>query len=251
MIRTGADHRRQNDPLWTLRTSLGAAVALLDCTVARMGIGLEAQNYFNLFGSFGSAHSATHTYGRGFERPVYHALRLYGQYVRGEMITASVEGSGSFDPWGPGASTSEEFLGRGGPVDVPYVAVYAFRSGDRDAYLLINRHLRDAIDVRLHLEGSARSPQIAIHALTGPTPTAHNEDGPTVDLTHEIRTDFDPQRPLSLAPHSAYVIVSYAEGAAVCLDEDGDGFGANPYETEGCPGGAEIVDIDDRDPTRH
>ena len=41
---------------------------------------------------------------------------------------------------------------------------------------------------------------------------------------------------LTLAPHSASVLVKYTRGAPRCLDEDEDGFGAHPTKLADCPG---------------
>lgn len=243
-----SDTSAATDPLWATRTGLAAGVAILDSSLARVRAGVEAQNYYLGVGHPGISHTGADPYGSGLVRPVMQALQLHGTFVRGELVVAALSDVPLWDPFGPGAASSTLFYGGPGPTEVPYVGVYPFRDGDRWALVLINRHLWDTLDVALLLPDGEVGPLAEIHTLTGPAPDSGNESTQEVQVVHAALDDFAIGDAIPLPPHSATVVVLRHPAAPRCLDEDGDGFGANPFEAEACSAGSTAVDPDDTNP---
>ncbi len=91
-----------------------------------------------------------------------------------------------------------------------------------------------------------------IVSLTGDSPYAYNdESSEDLHLNYTLVYNFTNNYNMTLKPHSAYMIVNYAEGAKVCLDEDGDGYGANFFELVDCTGSKTLVDPDDLNSNVH
>jgi len=247
-----------NHELANMETSLGAAIAMLDASLSLRKNGLNPINAFYVQG-FGWSWGFMDDYPHARKRPVYYAMQMYGEFQRGELLDCSVD-SGTFDPFGSAANHIAMWEGfslynlkvHNYPVDVPKIASYPFKLNERYSILLINRDLEKNIDVQLNLPYTP-SNRALIVSLSGDSPYAYNDDSPvdTVLLNFEIVNDFSNYYVMTLSPHSAYMIVNYAKGAKLCLDEDGDGYGANIYELEGCTSSQTLVDPNDLDPNIH
>jgi hypothetical protein len=193
------------------------------------------------------------------KRPAYYALQMYGEFQRGQLLNCSFS-SGTFDPFGDAANyitmwdsfSIYNLKVHNYPVNVPIIAVYPFRYNDRYSYLLINRDLEKSVNVQLDVPYTPSNRSIIV-SLTGDDPYLNNDDPPvdTVHLNYTMVNNFTDNYNITLAPHSAYMIVNYAKGAKVCLDEDGDGYGANVYELVDCSASKTLVDPDDLNPDIH
>jgi len=243
--------------LFDLEKSLGFGVSWLDMSVNMKKHGAESINLFYYQGDFGSySWSLVDAYPYEKKRPSYYLFSMYGRFVRGQMLESSVD-SPTFDPYGPGADQVDSYgCSRGGsncqnsdwgltnwkyPVDVPLVAVYPFKSGQRYSFLIINRDVNNAHDVVFTLPYTPDADAI-IHSVTGNDPELTNENTETVALQTTAITDFSDGYTLSAGPHSAYVLVNYESGASICLDDDFDGYGDNQYENECTNSGIDCAD---------
>ena len=243
--------------LANIETSLGAAIAVLDTTLSLRKNGVNPINAFYVQG-FGWTWGFMADYPYTQKRPVYYALQMYSEFQRGQLLDCSFS-SGTFDPYGDAANNFvmwENFQSYNlevhrYPVDVPKIAVYPFKYGDRYSILLINRDLEKSVDVQLSLPYSP-SNRTLIVSLTGDSPYAYNdESSENARLNYTLVYNFTDNYNMTLQPHSAYMIVNYAEGAKVCLDEDGDGYGANMYELVDCTASKTLIDPDDLNPNIH
>ncbi len=246
-----------NHEMADMETSLGAAVAILDQSLSMRKNGINPINAFYVQG-FGWSWGFMEDYAYAEKRPVFYALQMYAEFQRGQLLDCSFT-SGTFDPFGDAANNYimwENFQSYGlevhsYPVNVPKVAVYPFKYGDRYSILLINRDLENSVDVQLNLPYSP-SNRTLIVSLTGDSPFAYNdESNETTQLNFTLVHDFTNDYNMTLQPHSAYMIINYAEGAKVALDEDSDGYGANVYELVDCTASKTLVDPDDLNPDVH
>jgi alpha-L-arabinofuranosidase len=250
-----------NHELANMETSLGAAIAILDQSLSLRKNGMNPINAFYVQG-FGWTWGFMDDYPYIRKRPVYYAMQMYGEFQRGRLLNCSFS-SDVFNPFGDAANTHIMWDSYASftyyklqlhyyPTNVPILAVYPFIYNDRYLYLLINRGLEKSVKVQLNLPYTPSNRSLII-TLTGDDPYLYNEDSQenTVHLNYTIVNDFTNNYTITLSPHSAYVIVNYVEGAKVCLDEDGDGYGANIYELENCSASKILVDPDDLDPNIH
>jgi len=246
-----------NHEMADMETSLGAAIAILDQSLSMRKNGLNPINAFYVQG-FGWSWGFMDDYPYAAKRPVYYALQMYAEFQRGQLLDCSYT-SGTFNPYGDAANNFamwENFQSYGlmvhsYPVNVPKVAVYPFKYGDRYSIVLINRDLEKSIDVQLNLPYTP-SNRTLIVSLTGDSPFAYNdESNETAHLNYVLVNDFTNVYNMTLQPHSAYILVNYAEGARVAFDEDGDGYGANVFELAGCTASTTLVDPDDSNPNVH
>ena len=247
-----------NHELANIETSLGAAIAILDASLSLRKNGVNPINAFYIQG-FGWSWGFMEDYPYIRKRPVYFALQMYGEFQRGQLLNCSFT-SGTFDPYGDAANFIAMWDSfplynlevHNYPINVPKIAVYPFKYNDRYSILLINRDLEKSVDVQLNLPYIPSSRMVII-SLTGESPYLYN-DGKAEDIVHlnnTIVNNFSNNYTITLSPHSAYMIVNYANGAKVCLDEDGDGYGANIYELEDCIASKILVDPDDLNPNIH
>jgi hypothetical protein len=129
--------------------------------------------------------------------------------------------------------------------------VYPFKYGDRYSILLINKDLENSIEVQLSLPYIPSNRSLVV-SLTGDSPYAYNdESSEDLHLDYTLVYNFANNYNMTLQPYSAYMIVNYAEGAKVCLDEDGDGYEANIFELVDCTGSKTLVDPNDLDSNVH
>ncbi len=146
-----------NHELANMETSLGAAIAVLDQSLSLRKNGLDPINAFYVQG-FGWTWGFMEDYAYVKKRPVYYALQMYGEFQRGQLLDCSFT-SGTFDPLGDAANNFimwENFQSYNlevhrYPINVPDIAVYPFKYGDRYSILLINRDLEKSVDVQLEL----------------------------------------------------------------------------------------------------
>jgi alpha-L-arabinofuranosidase len=247
-----------NHELANMETSLGAAIAILDQSLSLRKNGINPINAFYVQG-FGWSWGFMDDYPYIRKRPVYYALQMYGEFQRGLLLNCSFS-SGTFDPFGDAANyitmwdsfSIYTLKVHNYPVNVPVIAVYPFKYNDRYSYLLINRDLEKSVNVQLDVPYTPSNRSIIV-SLTGDNPYLNNDDPPadTVHLNYTVVNNFTNNYNITLAPHSAYMIINYAKGAKVCLDEDGDGYGANVYELVDCPASKTLVDPDDLNPDIH
>ncbi len=244
-----------NHELANMETSLGAAIAILDQSLSLRKNGMDPINAFYIRG-FEWTWGFMDEYPHIRKRPIYYALQMYGEFQRGQLLESSFS-SDSFDPFGDAADNVimwESFPNFNlqvhyYPVNVPILAIYPFKYNDRYSYLLINRDLEKTVKVQLDVPYTPSNRSLIV-SLTGDSPYLYNDDSPAdiVHLNYTVVYDFTDNHTVVLPPHSAYMVVNYAKGAKACLDEDGDGYGANIYELEDCPGLKTLVDPDDLDP---
>jgi len=246
--------------LFDLEKSLGFGVSWLDMSVMLKRSGAAAINSFYFQGSFDSySWAMVDAYPYERKRPSYYLFSMYGRYIRGEILEREISGP-SFDPFGPGADQEDLYgCNRGGsscknsdwgltdwkyPVDVPIVEIYPFRFGSRYSFLIINRDVQNQHEVIFDIPYSPGSDAI-VHYVTGSSPEVTNENADNAVLESTVISDFDDNYILTVEPHSAYVLVNYAEGAPVCMDEDQDGYGDNGYENDCSNSAVDCVDFNE------
>lgn len=194
-------------------TSLAAGVAVLDQAMSLMSQ-LEAQpiNYFTLLQrAFGHGENRrTGLWGSLVRtpsgnlraRPIWHGLRLANQYlIEGDMVAAEfLRGS----TWNfPGNGNVPEVRG------ARHIHAYAFMTqspeGARQCnVLLINRHLHEALPVRLHLPFTPRNP-VTRATLAGASPGLNNEEAENVAIETGSEDGVGASSRFLVPPHGAVV----------------------------------------------
>jgi hypothetical protein len=94
--------------------------------------------------------------------------------------------------------------------DVPLVACYPFKQGNRYAIMLYSRRLDAPTPVTLELPYQP-SAEAEIHTLTAEKPSAHNIDGELVKIKTENRSDFAKTYQVHIPPHSVIVLANTAK----------------------------------------
>ena len=238
-----------NHEFFNMQTSLGAAVSMLDQSVNMRKQGLNPINAFYLQG-FSWSWGFMDDYPYLKKRPIYYALEMYGTLQRGVLIQSSFI-SNTFNPFGDMADhkimwdwlPKYDLKVHHYPVNVPTLAVYPFKNDDRYSILLINRDLKNTIQVILNLD-YAPSSKVLIASLTGDDPYLYNDgysDDP-IRLNYNEVNNFTNNYNMTLAPHSAYMIINYQEGAQVHFDINKEGYGANGLIFEGFAALITLVD---------
>ena len=139
----------------------------------RMGerIGVAAATGWNL-------HSSTETAlirhdwasGLGTARPQYHAFHMLRDIEEERMLPVTVDAP-LFDS--PRVGNMEAMK------DLPVLHAAAFLGkGDSLRLIVINRHLRNTVRAAVHVDGEQARRMGSLRVLTGPGPSAHNEDHP-------------------------------------------------------------------------
>ncbi|HUU00351.1 MAG TPA: hypothetical protein VM425_02820 [Myxococcota bacterium] len=198
--------------LYFKEVSLGAAVSLVDNYASANSAGVENINHFH-YG--GNVWGATGPYPQVLRKPDFFALQLLTRHVKGDMVTCTVTGAGSWDD----ALTGEQA--------VPYVACYPYLDGDAYSILLVNRNLNEPADIQI----VQRLVPLEAVWLSADDINANNESAENVSLhTDALSGTAQDQVDLQLPPHSAVVLKANKEsivqpdgGADAGPDEIKDG----------------------------
>lgn len=192
----------------TLTSSAAAGVAVLDQAMALMSrMQANPINYFtvlqrsynNRLGLWGTL--IREPSGAMRPRPVWHGLRLANQYlIAGNMVSAVAEGGPTWDQPENGSVPRTD--------DIPYIASYAFLDAEASPralnVLVVNRHLKEALDISFALPFAVESEARRI-ALAPETLDANNEDSETVRLTESTLGGIQVGAVTSVPPFSATV----------------------------------------------
>jgi hypothetical protein len=192
--------------------SMAQAINALDIFMTNLAAGYSEQSFF-LFrnGHYWSSHNR-----RWQEHIAWKALKLRNELCAGDLITATAKEMVLVDLPEAQAevlnqSNSADRRARTFPAvkDVPLVACYPFKQGDRYAILLYSRRLDGPTPVTLELPYTPRV-DVEIHTLTADKPSAHNIDDDLVKVRVEKRSDFAKTYQLTLPPYSVMVLVNAA-----------------------------------------
>jgi hypothetical protein len=192
--------------------SMAQAVNALDIFMTNLAAGYTEQSFF-LFrnGHYWSSHNR-----KWQEHIAWKALKLRNRLCEGDLLAAEAKEMVFTDLPEAQAETvhqsnSADRRVRKFPAvkDVPLVACYPFKQGDRYAILLYSRRLDAPTPVTLMLPYEPRT-DVEIHTLAADKPSAHNIDDEAVKVRIEKRNDFAKTYQLTLAPYSAMVLVNSA-----------------------------------------
>ncbi len=135
-------------------------------------------------------------------RPKALAIKLLSKYFGNVLLASSVQGSPVYykkTDWWP-----DSYVG-----EVPYVSAYASieeRSGDI-ALVLINKHQKENLKVKLFLEGVSVDEKARLFVLNGPDILAQNEGHPGNVMIKEYTIEnFKPESLYTLPAHSVNLI---------------------------------------------
>jgi hypothetical protein len=169
--------------------SLGAAVSLVDHFAAANQAGVTVNNLFHFNGN---VWAIVTNYPNLYRKPSFWAAKLFTTEISGDLVTCTVEGSGTYTSALPGEPPT------------PIVACYAYRNGGRYQVLLVNRSRTAAQNVTV-----ARSLLPAkLVVLTAANINANNESGETVSLTTQtLTTGATNAYVVSVPPYSAVMLV--------------------------------------------
>ncbi|MEW6302216.1 MAG: immunoglobulin domain-containing protein [Verrucomicrobiota bacterium] len=186
----------------TYGKSLAAAVATLDTYLYNSLLDIDPQAYFTFAPGYNwSTHS-----------PVvngYHphanwlALQMRNRHVTGAMVATHLNAAPTINvpPHVNGAGQVQV------PAynDVPLVAPYAFRDGDKYSVFILSRSISNATPVTLRLPFTSVT-NATLHKFTG-DPRTNNVTHLTLFPTSEPVNDFAPNYSFTLPPGSVYLFV--------------------------------------------
>lgn len=239
--------------VWDMEKSIGYGLSVLDMSVMAKQTGMESINYFNFHGSLDDASwQMVDMYPNEIKRPVFYLLSMHNKYSKGKFLEYEfLEHIKTFDPYGPGAgniealgcdrgvngcsNTNWDLEKRNYPTSVSSLEIYPFKDekNNRYSFLIINRDLYENANLTLNLPYEP-SKDAQLFYVTANSPTATNENGDEIVIMHQELDDFHNNYELNIRPFSAYLLVNYESGSTVCIDEDGDGYGSNPYDNKDC-----------------
>lgn len=194
--------------------SMAQAINALDIFMTNLAGGYAEQSFF-IFrnGHYWSSHNR-----KWQEHIAWKALKLRNRLCGGDLVTATAREMVQTDLPEADAvilsqTNSADRKARKFPAvkDVPLVACYPFKQGNRYAVMLYSRRVDAATPVTLELP-YAPSHEVEIHTLTADKPGAHNIDDELVKVRVERRTDFARTYRLTLPPYSVIVVVNRAQG---------------------------------------
>lgn len=193
--------------------SMAQAVNALDIFMTNLGAGYTEQSFF-IFrnGHYWSSHNR-----KWQEHIAWKALKLRNRLCEGDLLTATAREMVRVDLPEARAevlnqSNSADRRTRKFPAvkDVPLVACYPFKQGNRYAMMLYSRRLDAPTPVTLELP-YAPAADVEIHTLAADKPSAHNIDDEAVVVKVETRHDFAKTYRLTLPPYSVIVLVNRAK----------------------------------------
>jgi hypothetical protein len=145
------------------------------------------------------------------------ALGLRNSQLRGDLITATPERMVTIDLPEAQAdivnqSNSADRRVRKFPAvqDVPLVACYPFKEGQRYSVMLYSRRIDSPTKVILELPCDPQPP-MRVYRLADDDPSAHNIDSEVVTVREEIRSDAARTYSVVLPPASVLVLVCEAK----------------------------------------
>jgi hypothetical protein len=192
--------------------SMAQAVNALDIFMTNLAAGYTEQSFF-IFrnGHYWSSHNR-----KWQEHIAWKALKMRNHLCEGDLLAATAKEMVLTDLPEAQAETlnqsnSADRRVRKFPAvkDVPLVACYPFKQGNRYAIMLYSRRL-DA-PTPLTLELPYEPAEVEIHMLAADKPGAHNIDDELVKVQVENRKDFAKAYRLTLPPHSVIVLVNTAK----------------------------------------
>lgn len=192
-----------------LGKSLVMGVSTLDVYMLALASGARPMCYYSFkSGPYWASHNHPDSM---IPYPSWLALMLRNLHCAGDLMEVERVAAATVDipdkeiiaTTNDGKGSAKRVKGR---KNVPLTACYAFRDGNREAFMLLNRSLRDAQEVALELPfavaGGAR-----VFALTHPDPKAHNRAASEVKIGAADLKEFRAGQPVTVPPASALVLV--------------------------------------------
>jgi len=176
--------------------SLAAAVATLDSFLINSSRGFGPQAFF-LFqpGYNWSSHALIE---RGYQpHACWLALEMRNRLAAGDLVLSAINSAPTVDL----AATD----GTAARSNVPLVAAYTFRDGDRYTVFVLSRRLSDSTPVTLRLPFDTAA-QVTRHRLTG-DPRANNVDAAAVQVETMRLAGFANPFTFTMPPGSVYAFV--------------------------------------------
>ena len=169
--------------------SAGAAVSLLDNYAAGNHAGVTWNNHFAFTGGSWSSLTDEPNY---YRKPAYFALKLFNNYISGNMITANVSGAGTWND----TITGEQ--------NVPYVACYPYKNGSNYSILLVNRHRTAAQTITINRPLTVSQ----LVTLSAADINANNETGEGVTLQVQSVSSSGNSYTVTVPPFTAYLVTA-------------------------------------------
>ena len=169
--------------------SAGAAVSLLDNYAAGNHAGVVWNNHFAFTGGSWSSLTDEPNY---YRKPAYQALKIFNNYISGNMITSTVSGAGTWND----TITSEQ--------NVPYVACYPYKSGSNYSILLVNRHRTTAQTITINRPLTVSQ----LVSLSAADINANNETGENVTMQVQTVSSSGNSYTVTVPPFSAYLVTA-------------------------------------------
>lgn len=195
-----------------LVTGLGGGLALpLFMLTYQQDLGLRHQNVWRLAAFSnpvaGSPDEDVRLFGTlrdleatGRKRSIGLGVELANHAIRGDLLQTRVE-------HGPTTVIQPPINGITGttPLTLPLIQAFAYREGSTYAVIVFNLHLTASQTVQLRLPSLAQA-TATLHTLTASNVYSNNEASEQVQIVTTQLDDFTQDYPLTLAPHSAYVL---------------------------------------------
>jgi hypothetical protein len=176
--------------IYSKEVSVGQGVSLVDNYAAANRAGLRFNNHFHFNGN---VWATVTSYPELYRKPAFLAIRMFTREIRGDMVTATVTGSPTWDD----ALTGE--------TGVPYVACYPYKDGPAYYVLLVNRHRTQAQTLTIK---KTLAPTRLVK-LTSAGINDNNEAGEQVRLeTEALPGQTVSSYSVTVPPFSAYLMVS-------------------------------------------
>jgi hypothetical protein len=176
--------------VYSKEVSLGAGVSLLDNYCAGNRAGVTFNNHFAFTGGPWSVLSDA-----GYHRkPSYFALQIMNEHLKGDLITSTVTGSGTYN----------DTLSSPAENNVPYVACYPYKEGNTLAIAIVNRHRTQAQQVTINRTMTLKS----LVALTGNNINLNCETSQAVTLQTTALNGAGDSYTLTVPPFSANVLIA-------------------------------------------
>ncbi len=175
--------------VYSKEVSAGAAASLLDNYAAGNRAGVKFNNHFAFTGGSWSSLTAEPNF---YRKPAYQALKIFNNYISGNLITSTVNGSATWNDTLTGES------------NVPYVACYPYKNGSSYSILVVNRHRTAAQTVTLNRALTVTQ----LVKLTAGSINANNESSEAVTLQLQSVAATGNSYTLTVPPFSAYVVIA-------------------------------------------
>jgi len=193
--------------------SMAQAVNALDVFMLNLKNGFDDQLFFTFRnGHYWSSHNR-----QWGEHIAWKALSLRNTQLKGDLITATPAEMVSIDLPEAKADTISQSNSADHHVtkfpamkDVPLVACYPFKQGNRYSYMLYSRRIDGPTKVTLDLPYDPK-PEVHLYKLASDDLAAHNIDKEVVTVQEEVRQDAARSYAVTLPAGSIMVLVNEAK----------------------------------------